>query len=129
MSRGRLQLDEQRRGLVPPLEHRRGLFLRRPQLREEGRRDPQLEIAEAILVDQGSPGVDLAGTPRRGLAGVQRKEFNDLVVEGDRVQFQVDTARLDPALQALVAAGVRTLTSQPPTLEELFLRHYTGELV
>jgi len=23
-----------------------------------------------------------------------------------------------------VAGGVRTLTSQPPTLEELFLRHY-----
>jgi ABC-2 type transport system ATP-binding protein len=28
----------------------------------------------------------------------------------------------------LSAAGVRSLTSQPPTLEELFLRHYqTGE--
>jgi ABC-2 type transport system ATP-binding protein len=53
---------------------------------------------------------------------------HDLVVEGDRVRFQVDTARLDPALQALVAAGVRTLTSQPPTLEELFLRHYGDEI-
>ena len=27
-------------------------------------------------------------------------------------------------LEAVTAAGVRTLTSQPPTLEELFLRHY-----
>jgi len=25
------------------------------------------------------------------------------------------------------AAGVRTLASQPPTLEELFLRHYAGD--
>jgi ABC-2 type transport system ATP-binding protein len=27
-------------------------------------------------------------------------------------------------LARLVAAGVRSLASQPPTLEELFLRHY-----
>lgn len=53
---------------------------------------------------------------------------HDLVVEGTRVRFQVDTARLDPALQALVAGGVRSLTSQPPTLEELFLRHYGDDL-
>jgi ABC-2 type transport system ATP-binding protein len=44
------------------------------------------------------------------------------------VQFQVDTAQLDQAVAHLSAAGVRSLTSQPPTLEELFLRHYqTGE--
>ena len=30
-------------------------------------------------------------------------------------------------LQLLVTAGVRTMTSQPPTLEELFLRHYEKE--
>lgn len=57
------------------------------------------------------------------LAGV-----HDLVVEGTRVRFQVDTARLDPALQALLTAGVRSLTSQPPTLEELFLRHYGDDI-
>jgi ABC-2 type transport system ATP-binding protein len=27
-------------------------------------------------------------------------------------------------VEALTAAGLQTLTSQPPTLEELFLRHY-----
>jgi ABC-2 type transport system ATP-binding protein len=30
-------------------------------------------------------------------------------------------------LRHLSAAGVRSLTSQPPTLEELFLRHYQAE--
>ena len=30
-------------------------------------------------------------------------------------------------LAELTAVGVRTLTSQPPTLEELFLRHYEDE--
>ena len=64
--------------------------------------------------------------PVQGLDGLEG--VHDLVVEGDRVRFQVDTARLDPALQALVASGVRTLTSQPPTLEELFLRHYGDEI-
>ena len=53
---------------------------------------------------------------------------HDLVVEGSRVRFQVDTARIDDALRVLVPAGVRTLTSQPPTLEELFLRHYGDEI-
>ncbi len=53
------------------------------------------------------------------LAGV-----HDLAVDGDRVRFDVDSAALDTALRALTAAGVRSLVSQPPTLEELFLRHY-----
>jgi ABC-2 type transport system ATP-binding protein len=43
------------------------------------------------------------------------------------VQFQVDGARLGEAVAHLSAAGVRSLTSQPPTLEELFLRHYQTE--
>jgi ABC-2 type transport system ATP-binding protein len=36
---------------------------------------------------------------------------------------------LEDALRLLVTAGVKTLTSQPPTLEELFLRHYEKEPV
>jgi ABC-2 type transport system ATP-binding protein len=40
------------------------------------------------------------------------------------VRFDVDTGELDAALRLLTTAGVRSLTSQPPTLEELFLRHY-----
>jgi len=58
-----------------------------------------------------------------GLAGV-----HDLAVEGVRATFEVDTVHLGDALQALGRFGVRTLTSQPPTLEELFLRHYGEEV-
>ena len=62
------------------------------------------------------------------LAGV-----HDLVQEdgpdGERIRCEVDSDRLGDLLQVLVAAGVRTLTSQPPTLEELFLRHYASEPV
>jgi ABC-2 type transport system ATP-binding protein len=60
--------------------------------------------------------------PAEGLAAVEG--VHDLVVEGNRVRFQVETAQVDAALRPLLDAGVRSLTSQPPTLEELFLRHY-----
>ncbi|MER5627369.1 ABC transporter ATP-binding protein [Streptosporangium sp. NPDC002544] len=61
---------------------------------------------------------ELAGSPN-GLHGV-----HDLRVDGNRVTFQVTTDELDAALRQLTSVGVRTLTSQPPTLEELFMRHY-----
>jgi ABC-2 type transport system ATP-binding protein len=57
------------------------------------------------------------------LAGV-----HDLVIEGNRVRCSVETDRLDALLHALTASGVRSLVSQPPTLEELFLRHYEADL-
>ena len=49
---------------------------------------------------------------------------HDVVVAGRRVSAQVEPSGLAPLMQALTAAGLITLTSQPPTLEELFLRHY-----
>jgi ABC-2 type transport system ATP-binding protein len=53
--------------------------------------------------------------------------IHDLEVEGLRVRCEVDTDKLDGLLRQLTAAGVRSLTSQPPTLEQLFLRHYSGD--
>ena len=53
---------------------------------------------------------------------------HDLHVEGVRARFDVDTGRLDGALRQLTEFGVRSLESQPPTLEELFLRHYGDDL-
>jgi ABC-2 type transport system ATP-binding protein len=52
-----------------------------------------------------------------------------LDVDGRRVHLDVDTARLGDVLGEMTRAGVRSLVSQPPTLEELFLRNYGGELV
>jgi len=57
-----------------------------------------------------------------GLPGV-----HDLVTDGLRVRCEVDHAALDDVLGRLHQAGVRTLTCRPPTLEELFLRHYSTE--
>jgi ABC-2 type transport system ATP-binding protein len=73
-----------------------------------------------------SVAADLANPPTglTELAGI-----HDLVVEGTRARFDVDNDSLDTVLRRLTTFGVRSLTSQPPTLEELFLRHYEEELV
>ena len=65
-------------------------------------------------------------TPTTGLA--EMAGVHDLKVDDGRVHFDVDTAHLDGVVRHLAANGVRTLTSHPPTLEELFLRHYGDEI-
>jgi len=51
-----------------------------------------------------------------------------LQIDGGRVRFDVDNDRLDAVVRQLGDLGVRSLVSHPPTLEELFLRHYGDEL-
>ncbi|OBH16283.1 ABC transporter ATP-binding protein [Mycolicibacter terrae] len=48
----------------------------------------------------------------------------DVRYHGTVLHAQVDGASLGELIAVLGAAGVRSLTSRPPTLEELFLRHY-----
>ncbi|MEU1469348.1 ABC transporter ATP-binding protein [Streptomyces sp. NPDC005761] len=67
---------------------------------------------------------ELADAPD-GLA--QLPGVHDLDVRGRQVSLQVDTDKLDAVLKSLSASGVRSLTSTPPTLEQLFLRHYTAD--
>ena len=54
----------------------------------------------------------------------QLEGIHGLRVEDHEARFDVDTAQLDAVLQKLTELGVRSLVSRPPTLEELFLRHY-----
>jgi ABC-2 type transport system ATP-binding protein len=81
-------------------------------------------LAELRHLTRTSISAELARPPD-GLAGLPG--VHDLHVDGRRVRCQVDTAALDGLLQHLTAIGVRSLVSQPPTLEELFLRHYQAE--
>ena len=64
--------------------------------------------------------------PVTGLADLPG--VHDLDVQGNRAMFEVDTPRLDVAVGLLHGAGIRSLTATPPTLEELFLRHYGDEI-
>jgi ABC-2 type transport system ATP-binding protein len=53
---------------------------------------------------------------------------HDLALDGGtRASFDVDTDHLDAVVRRLSDLGVRNLVSTPPTLEELFLRHYGDE--
>ncbi|UOX89627.1 ABC transporter ATP-binding protein [Amycolatopsis sp. FBCC-B4732] len=49
---------------------------------------------------------------------------HDLSSYGSHVHLSVDQAALDDVMRHLAGAGLRNLVSRPPTLEELFLRHY-----
>jgi len=82
-------------------------------------------LAEMRHLTRTSIMADLAGAPDglSTMAGV-----HDLRVDGTRVRCEVDTDRLDALLRRLTSVGVRSLVSQPPTLEELFLRHYQDDL-
>jgi ABC-2 type transport system ATP-binding protein len=64
--------------------------------------------------------------PARGLDALPG--VHELELDGATVRFSVDTVHLEAAVRHLVDAGLRSLVSHPPTLEELFLRHYGDEL-
>ncbi len=49
---------------------------------------------------------------------------DDLVTDGSRVTFTVDTARVGDVLTHLCPHGIESLTCHPPTLEQLFLKEY-----
>jgi ABC-2 type transport system ATP-binding protein len=81
-------------------------------------------LADLRHLTRASVDAELAAPPSglAGLAGV-----HDLDVTGTRVRCQVDNSALDEVLRRLTAAGVRSLVCRPPTLEELFLRHYSAD--
>jgi ABC-2 type transport system ATP-binding protein len=57
-----------------------------------------------------------------GLPGV-----HNLVARDHKVDFEVDSDHIGELLTKVAALGVRSLVSQPPTLEELFMRHYQDD--
>jgi ABC-2 type transport system ATP-binding protein len=70
---------------------------------------------DAVLAD--APPVALL----EGIPGVE-----DLTTDGSRVAFTVDTARVGEVLARLGQHGIQSLTCQPPTLEQLFLKEYVS---
>ncbi|MDT0310539.1 ABC transporter ATP-binding protein [Streptomyces sp. DSM 44917] len=77
-----------------------------------------------IEAGTAAPVTGLAELP--GVHDVRAEEVRGS--EGAKVRFTVDGAHLDGAVRHLTAAGLRSLVSHPPTLEELMLRHYGDEL-
>ena len=68
------------------------------------------------VLSAGSAGLDK-------LLGVR-----DVRVDGDRVRLTVDVEHIGPVMTQLSARGITALTVEPPSLQDLFLRHYGAEL-
>jgi ABC-2 type transport system ATP-binding protein len=71
-----------------------------------------------VVVETARPAASLASLA----------EVHDPTIDGNKARFSVDSGDLNRVLERLVQYDVRALTSTPPTLEELFLRHYGDRL-
>jgi ABC-2 type transport system ATP-binding protein len=81
-------------------------------------------LADLRHLTRTSISVELAKPPN-GLATMPG--VHDAKIDGARASFEVDNAKLDQVMVHLAQAGVRSLVSRPPTLEQLFLRHYGAD--
>lgn len=77
-------------------------------------RDMRHLTRTTFTVETNQPGASLSGVP-----GV-----HDLRPVDGQVRFEVDGDQVDAAVKQLASLGVRSLVAQPPTLEQLLLRHY-----
>jgi ABC-2 type transport system ATP-binding protein len=87
----------------------------------EGRTVESGSLGEMRHLHRSNVRAELAGAvpDLRGIPDV-----HDVTVEGQVVTCSVGESGLAPLMEALTAAGVRSLTSTPPSLEQLFLDAY-----
>ncbi|MBU6245405.1 MAG: ABC transporter ATP-binding protein [Actinomycetales bacterium] len=145
-----LLLDEPTSGLDPLMEDQFRSCVR--ELRDEGcaillsshilseveaLADQVTIIRQGRVVETGSLGqlrhlqrATISATLDAAPAGLARIEgVHDLVVTDDSsgahaLTAAVDAGSLGEVMQALSSAGLRSLTCEPPSLEDVFLRHY-----
>lgn len=53
--------------------------------------------------------------------------LHNVVIEGKTVSFMVEHDHLGAAVEQLALYGIESLTSEPPSLEELFMRNYQDD--
>jgi polyether ionophore transport system ATP-binding protein len=93
-------------------------IIRKGQVVESG------SLAELRHLTRTSVVAELTNDPApvAGLPGVHGLEIHD-----HRVTLEVESDRMPEFMSALAPLGVRSLVSHPPTLEELFMRHYEDD--
>lgn len=65
----------------------------------------------------------------RNVDGLDKMQgVHNVMIDDGNLRFEVDGNALDSVVRHLSSFGIRSLVSQPPTLEELFLRHYGDDL-
>jgi ABC-2 type transport system ATP-binding protein len=61
------------------------------------------------------------------LRHLTRTHVDAELADGTHVRTDVDPAELNGMLARMTAVGIRSLVCRPPTLEEIFLKHYSDE--
>ncbi|AQW52261.1 MULTISPECIES: ABC transporter ATP-binding protein [Streptomyces] len=98
---------------------------RRVSIIRKGKRVESGSLTELRHLTRTSVTAELAEEPN-GLSGLPG--VHNVDIQGRQVKLQVETDKMDAVLRQLTQAGVRSLISTPPTLEELFLRHYQDDI-
>jgi len=89
-------------------------------------------IREGQLVDVGTlddlrhlTSYTMTVVTERAIEGLENiPGVYDITREGDGVKFQVNTEAMGAVIGHLQSFGIKKLESTPPSLEELFMRHY-----
>lgn len=94
-------------------------IIRKGHVVEAGTLDDLRTLTRTHVVAETAEDADaLAAAP--GVHGFARR--------GARVSFDVEQSHLDEVIRSLSALGLKSLVSNPPSLEELFLREYGDDL-
>lgn len=81
---------------------------------ESGTLDELRHLTRTTLTVELKSDVDL-----NALEGI-----HDISHDRGKIRFSADSENLDHIIKRLSASGIKSLTAEPPTLEELFMRHY-----
>jgi ABC-2 type transport system ATP-binding protein len=94
-------------------------IIRQGRIVETGTLDQLRHLTRtSVTVETAHPPTGLSALP-----GV-----HDAVVDGHHAAFEVEPVHLDAVFSHLLGFGLVSLSSAPPTLEDLFLRHYGDDL-
>ncbi|WP_217586135.1 ABC transporter ATP-binding protein [Lentibacillus saliphilus] len=92
-------------------------IIREGQLIESGTLDDMRHLTRTNLhIETKEPLSELA----------RMKGIHNLVVKNTIYDFQIDTEQMDAIMKYVSQHGIVNMVSTPPTLEDLFMRHYEG---
>ncbi len=94
-------------------------IIRQGQIVESGTLDDLRHLTRTTVnVETGSAAIGL-----EKMSGV-----HDVSQEGLKYRFSVDSHAMTQVMGALLPLGIKFLTAEPPSLEELFMRHYGDDI-
>jgi ABC-2 type transport system ATP-binding protein len=93
-------------------------------------------IRQGVIVDSGAL-ADMRHLTRTGMAVETAEPADGLpeipgvhgaALKDGKWRFSIDSNAMSGVMQYLTPLGIKTLTAEPPTLEEMFMRHYEADV-